>query len=650
MTPRRMVKVEDAVKVFTFVISMLGFLSVIRNVELSYSGAFAAFFLLALSFEHRRTFPLPRWLLTCLALCVILLTLLRINTDEFITLVVETLLILLAIKLLGDKKFRDYMQIYLISLFLLIGSALLSLDIDFLLYFVCMIFLVTVTVVLLTFYSQDNALTLPLSTVARIASKASLISVVAVPVTVLMFLLLPRTSYPIFHFLNRGAHASTGFTDRVSLGKITDIQEDTTVIFRAGMERVPEELLYWRGIVLDFFDGASWTSFRSDMPDEGRGRMGGRRQIRQTIYLEPYGNRYLFALDKPTGVSLRYARKTSAMSYILSEGIFRRIKYDSVSTLSDILPESEIDRSVYLQMPEKDFSRTRALVKNLSSGKTREEAAQAILRFLRSGEYQYSLKNLPVSDDPLEDFLFRSKYGNCEYFASAMAVMLRIAGIPARLIGGYKGGYYNGAGEYYVVPQKNAHVWVEAYFEKGAVVDSSGWLRMDPTPAGIENFVSGPSGAFFFKVRLLMDSMNYYWNALVINYDFSKQASLIQKLRSGIRNPGIHLPSKNRTTVVYSAVLACLVLAIVVIYRRAARRKTPHESILEDFLKKMGRHGYHKRSSEGLEEFVARVKEEKIKARASRFVQAFEGYYYRDERLGREECRELRLLLDIDRK
>jgi transglutaminase-like putative cysteine protease len=645
-----MIKIEDAVKVFTFVISMLGFLSVVRNVELSYSGAFAAFFLLALAFEYRRTFPLPRWLLTCLALSVILLTLLRINTDEFITLVVEALLILLAIKLLGEKKFRDYMQIYLISLFLLIGSALLSLDIDFLLYFVCMIFLVTVTVVLLTFFSQDNALTLPLPTVVRITSKSSLISVIAIPVTVLMFLLLPRTSYPIFHFLNKGAHASTGFTDRVSLGKVTDIQEDTTVIFRASMERVPEELLYWRGIVLDFFDGASWTSIQSDMPDDGRGRMGGRRQVRQTIYLEPYGNRYLFALDKPTGVSLRYTKKSSALTYALSESIFRRIKYDSVSALSDLLPEKEIDRSVYLQMPEKDFAQTRALVKNLSSGKSREETAQTILRFLRSGEYQYSLRNLPVSDDPLEDFLFRSKYGNCEYFASAMAVMLRIAGIPARLIGGYKGGYYNGAGEYYVVPQKNAHVWVEAYFEKGTLTDSSGWLRMDPTPAGIENFVSEPSGAFLFKVRLLMDSMNYYWNALVINYDFSKQASLIQKLRSGIRNPRIHLSSKSRMTVLYSAVLACLVLVIVVICRKVSRRKMPHETILEDFLKKMSRYGYDKRSSEGLEEFVARVKEERIKARASRFVQAFEGYFYRDKKLSREESRELRLLLDMDRE
>jgi len=269
---------------------------------------------------------------------------------------------------------------------------------------------------------------------------------------------------------------------------------------------------------------------------------------------------------------------------------------------------------------------------------------------LRSGEYQYSLKNLPVSDDPREDFLFRNKYGNCEYFASAMAVMLRIAGIPSRLVGGYKGGYYNNAGEYYVVPQKNAHVWVEAYLEKGAYRDNSGWLRMDPTPAGIENFVSGSSSDPFFRVKLLMDSMNYYWNALVINYDFSKQASLIQKLRSGIRNPRLHLSMKSKSAVLYSAALACFILVFLVIYRLAVRRKIPHEKILNDFLKRMGRHGYKKSSSEGLEEFVARIKDERIQEKASRFVQAFEGYYYRDKRISREDMRKLRLLLDVGKR
>lgn len=637
----RLIRIEDAVKVLTFAISALGFLSVVREVELLYSLAFASLFSLSVSFEYRRTFPLHGWLLACMAMGVILLTILRMNADEFISLVVGALLILLAIKLLGAKRFRDYMQIYLIALFLLIGSALLSVEIEFLVYFVCMIFLVTVTIVFLTYFSQDNTLALPVSAIARIASKASLISLIAIPATVVMFIILPRTSYPIFHFLNRGAHASTGFTDKVRLGNVSDIQEDTTVILRAHMERVQENLLYWRGIVLDNFDGTSWTSLHSGGPDSGRSPGMAGRQVKQTIYLEPYGNRYLFALDKPASLSLRYAKKTSALTYTLSENIFRRIRYESASTLSDLLPEQRIDRSAYLQMPEKTLAKTRDLVKTLSSGGTGEETAQAILLFLRDGEYRYSLKNLPVSGNPLEDFLFRYKYGNCEYFASAMAVMLRIAGIPSRVVGGYKGGYYNDAGEYYLVPQKNAHVWVEAYME------NRGWLRMDPTPAGIENFVSGPSSDLFFRVKLLMDSMNYYWNALVINYDFAKQVSLFHTIRSGIRNPRVRLSMKSETVVRYSAALLCLALVILVVCRMAVRKKVPHENILKDFLKRMGRYGYKKHRSEGLEEFVARIQDERMREKAFRFVRAFEGYYYRDKKLAREDVRRLKELLEM---
>jgi len=636
---RWLIRIEDAVKVFTFAISALGFLSVVRNVELAYSLAFASLFLLSVSFEYRRRFPPPGWLLACMALGVILLTVLRMNADEFVTLAVEALLILLAIKLLGTKRFRDYMQIYLIALFLLIGSALLSTDIEFLLYFLCMIFLVTVTVVLLTYFSQDNTLTLPASALARIASKASLISLIALPVTVVIFIILPRTAYPIFHFMNKGAHAITGFTDNVSLGKISDIQEDTTVILRAHMERVREDMLYWRGIVFDHFDGASWTSRQSEAPDEGKGRITGNK-INQTIYLEPYGNRYLFALDKPTSLSLRYAKKTSALTYALSERIFRRIKYESVSTLSELLPEQGIDRNVYLQMPERDLAQTRELVKTLSTGKTLEETATAILRHLRNGEYRYSLKNLPLSGDPLEDFLFRHKYGNCEYFASAMAVMLRIAGIPSRVVGGYRGGYYNNAGEYYLVPQKNAHVWVEAYLE------NKGWLRIDPTPAGLEGFVSGSSKDPFFRVKLLMDSMNYYWNALIINYDFTKQVSLFYKIKSGLKKPHFHFSFTGKTLVLYSSAFLCLALAVLVIFRLAFRRKAPYERILDDFLKRMGRHGYKKNRSEGLEEFVSRIQEGNLREKASRFVQTFEGYYYRDKKLSKEDMRKLRLLIN----
>lgn len=636
---QRLIRIEDAVKVLSFAIAFLGCLSVVRFVEPSYSLAFASFFLIAISFEYRRRFPLPGWLLTCLALSILCITALRMNAEDFITLTAGALLILLGIKLLGAKRFRDYMQIYLIALFLLIGSALLSTDIEFLLYLIGIIFLVTAAVVLLTYFSQNADLTLPASIIARIVSKTSLISIIAIPVTVVMFLILPRTSYPVFHFLNKGVHASTGFSDSVRLGKVSYIQEDSSVILRAHMERVGDDFLYWRGIVLDYFDGTSWTSLNSEVPDDGKRRLSGRRQIRQTIYLEPYGNKYLFALDKPTGLSLRYAKRTSALTYIFPDRVFRRVKYDAVSSLSDVLPEQGIDRSVYLQMPERELTRTRALVKTLSSGKDREATAAAVLRFLRHGEYRYSLTNLPLSDNPVEDFLFVSKYGNCEYFASAMAVMLRIAGIPSRVVGGYRGGYYNDTGEYYMVPQKNAHVWVEVY------LDNKGWLRIDPTPAGMENFVSGPSGDVLFRAKLLMDSMDYYWNAMVINYDFSRQASLFNQLKSAMKNPRLRLSPTKGTILWLSSAFLCLALIITALYLFSFRKTGPEKRILRVFLKKMDAHGYRKGRSEGLEEFVSRISNEEMRKRVFAFVTQFESSFYRDKKMTGTDLETLKRLL-----
>lgn len=632
------IRIEDAVKLLTFSVGLLGFFSAAKHVGMSWSLVFAALYLLSILVEYRRRFFIPRGLLTGIALCCIIVTVLRITADDFVSVVMEALLILLAIKLLGEKKFRDYMQAYVIALFLLIGSALLSVDIEFLFSFIGMFFLITVTVVLLTYFSQDPSLVLKVSVVFKIALRASLISFIAIPATFFMFLILPRTSYPVFHLMNKGTSELTGFSDTVRLGKVSDIQEDATVIFRVQTERVNETALYWRGIVLDYFDGSSWGSAHTERADEGKPlRIAGKR-VRQTIYLEPYGNRYLFALDKPSSLLLRYARKGSALTYYLPDNIFRRIRYETLSTLSDTLYEKDIDKELYLQLPERDLTKMRELVKKLSSGRTAEETIYAFLRFLRDGKYRYSLEKLPLSDNPVEDFLFRSGYGNCEYFASAMAVLLRIAGTPSRVVGGYRGGDYNEVGHYYIVTQKNAHVWVEAYLE------NRGWLRVDPTPAGIETSVSRTEKGLFFKTTLLLDAISYYWNALIINYDFTKQMTLFNKLKSGIKRPHLHISIKKESALRYSSILLCGAVIILTVYFAVFRRKPADEKILYDFLKRMERNGYSKRRSEGLEEFVSRIKDEGIREKASGFVREFEGYYYRDRRLSREDLRKLKEL------
>jgi transglutaminase-like putative cysteine protease len=631
------IKVESAVKVLTYLIVVIGASSVVRYIGLFYPLAFLCLFLLSLYLDYRRRFFVPRWLLTGAALSVIVITLFRVHTDDLVEVSLGALLILLAIKLLTDKRFRDYMQIYLIVLFLLTGSALLSLDIEFLFYLIALTFLVSVAMVLLTYCSQDSTLEMPAPSVRTIVLKSSLIPLLAIPMTLFMFIILPRTSYPLFYSLQRGSGAHTGFSDTVSLGNVSDIQEDPAVVLRAHMERVDENSLYWRGIVLDTFDGISWQSMHKELPDNHSPLLLSGKRIPQTIYLEPYGNKYLFALDKPSSISLRYVSRYRDLTHSFPFILSKRIRYETLSALSDVFGEREIDRSVYLQLPEGRLARTKELARSLSRT-TQEDTIQEMLNFLRNGAYRYSLQNLPLSNNPLEDFLFNHKYGNCEYFASAMAVMLRMAGIPSRVVGGYRGGYYNDAGEYYLVPQKNAHVWVEAYLESGK------WKRFDPTPAGIEHFVSFTRRDIFFKVRFFLDTINYYWNALVINYDFAKQMTLLQKLRS-FKRPKFHFSLSKEQMVRYSAGLLVFVFSALMIYLVTSKRRAPEEKLLEAFTRKMGKYGYRKALSEGLEEFVSRIEEAPLQERAHRFVREFERFYYKDIPLTRQEMKRLKCML-----
>lgn len=641
MQKNQTIKIELVLKILTYIAVTMGFLSVFKYVGLFYSAIFMLLYLLSLSLEYKKNFLLPRWLLNSFSISLIAVSFFRFVVDDFATVVAETLLILLAIKLLEDKKFRDYMQIYLLTVFLLAGSALLTLNVFFLLYLLCLIFLLAVALVMLAYYSEDSSLELGANILARIVYKILLIPLLSIPVTTLMFVVLPRTNIPVLNFLSRESNAKSGFSDTVTLGSVSNIQEDATAIFRAKTEKIDENYLYWRGVTLDYYDGKAWkNTFREAAERRGQPIEGQRMAVSQTIYLEPYENKYLFALDKPVAIALRNASWYSDFTYSLPDAISRRIRYEAVSSVSDVIPGELINRGKYLQLPDGNMQRTRELVKGLSPDGG-EAALKAILRFLKGGNYSYSLRNLPLSDNPLEDFLFAHRYGNCEYFASAMAIMLRIAGIPSRVVGGYRGGYYNEVGGYYLLLQKNAHVWVEAY------IDDKGWVRADPTPAVIEDFTSAARKGLVFKIKLLFDSIQYHWNTLIINYDFANQMSLFYKVRTGIKIPPFSLSAIKSKTALYFATALALLLAAIISYLLFSSRKSSEEKILNIFLKKLERRGYKKLKAEGLEEFVSKIADRRIMDRAFVFVREFEKSFYRDRKLTKDEIRKLKKIVKL---
>jgi hypothetical protein len=633
------IRIGHAVNTISYLIGIMAFVGIYEHIHSAYSVFFIFMLLTSLYFEYRKNYYIPRRALTAFSVLVILFFLYKFDSSELITQTLEALLVLLGIKFLEKKQVRDYMQIYAIALFLLSGVGLLTLGMAFVIYFLILLFLLSVAFVLLTYYAQDSSLEFSKGSMAKLVAKCLWIPLLAIPLSVVMFVILPRTQYPLLDFLNRPDRAKTGFTDRVRLGEVSNIQEDASIVFRANMEKVEEDILYWRGIALDYFDGTSWRSFekRLFVPNT-KTRIEGKR-IRQMIYLEPYQNVYLFGLDKPVFISTRYVKKYDDLSYSSSVYIDRRTKYEVLSIIGDVIGDENIDEKRYLQVPVNISSRIVGLVNSTTRGKEGPEKIGSLYAFLHDGEFKYSLQNLPLSKNPLETFLFDSKYGNCEYFASTFAIMLRIAGIPSRVIGGYRGGYYNDVGQYYLVPQKNAHVWVEAFLPQ------KGWLRYDPTPASMENFAFPLEGGSLLKARIFLDTVNYYWYAFIINYNLEKQISFLRKVRTGIKKPSLKLKF-NKDAFLKYLVIALLIAGTIIIIRLLIMPGQAREKkLLSAFLQKMEKHGYRKETSQGLEEFVSRIDDERLRKQASIFVRSFEEIYFRDKTFTRESISELRNIL-----
>lgn len=628
-----MARVETLLKTTTYLCALTAFGVVLPYLEPVYIAGFAVLFSMALLTEFKVLAPYPRWSLNLLSVPALLPSLFRIGPDFLVSPVLEGLSLLMAIKLLEDKKSRDYMQVYLVSIFLLVGSTLLSFSIVFLFYFSVIFMLSTFSLMLLACASRIPNFFLSKGNLLRLSAVALLICMFSVPVCAAIFVVLPRADFPILGLVNKTTAAQTGFSDSISLGDVSEIQEDSSVVLRAAMNEVSNPDLYWRGVVLDRFDGVSWKrSAGEDQEPPPLPKWG--MEVVQTIYLEPFESGYLFALDRPAVIypeKARRWRKSASGRYVAYN---QRIRYRAVSVATDFVPAASVDRERNVELPPGFSPRIVSFAKKAIEAGGDADPVRSIMKIFRSGEYEYSLKNLPSSDSPLEDFIFDHKHGNCEYFASALAVMLRSAGIPARLVGGYRGGYYNRTGKYYLVLQKNAHVWVEAY-------DSGGWRRLDPTPTGIRNAEYSPSG-LFLQLRLLFDTFNFYWDRFVISYDLSDQFALWGKMKSGFKNPRWDFGAGKIGRTNLPAIIPVLVF-IPLIYILARRfGKRPEQELIRLFLRRMVKMGYRRRVAEGLEEFVGRVDEPDLKSKAEDFVAGFQDIFYRDLKFTAEDVRRLK--------
>ena len=492
-----------------------------------------------------------------------------------VTALAHLIVFLSAVKLLQIKKDRDWVFLYLISFFEVLLAAGLSFSPTFLgtltLYLLCGLSAVTAFEIQkarrTVRHTETRLLVPPDSRVFKKArrpwrhTEAARLPLVALGLLVLifalalpLFLIAPRSGAAALTRSAGGVSNLIGFSENVTLGQIGTLKQDDGLVMRVRLENAePPRGLRWRGVALDEFTGFGWKkSPEARRPDafEQRGSFytfgttqAVHRLTTQTVFLEPLETPVLFAAPRVVALQgdLPFIRLDQEGSIQSRRHDFERLMYKAISDTEEP-PVEQLRNDMgpypasfkrYTQLPESLDPRIVQLARSMileAHARNRYDAAKAIEWQLQR-DYGYSLQLKATGQDPLADFLFNVKSGHCEYFATAMAVLLRTHGVAARVVNGFLPGEYNDAAGAYTVRQSDAHSWVEVYFP-----ESQAWVTFDPTPSAgrLEPVRTGLTG----QLQKYAEAMELLWFQYVVGYDKQEQRSLATTLHNQIFDYG----------------------------------------------------------------------------------------------------------------
>ena len=567
-------KSTHLLNITSFISAILAYLTVITYIGIYYNIFFIALYTFAIFNESYLHIKFPRLLLNISSIFLVILFSYKINMDTVNVVILRCLILLLLIKLITPKTDRDYLQIIALVFFLVAGAALINLNITYLILTLLVILISILQMLILSFYNFNEHYYFNKVTFTAIIKNFAYFTILLIPLTVLLFIIMPRSNYPFFDILNKQDKAISGFADSISLGKISNIDVDEGVAFRVKMSAINKKDLFWRGVELNTFEGDKWTYQK--LYENNKKWLENKKTIRQEIYLQPLGSKYILSLDKPAKViNERNNIIIKSHMLFLNRKVNKPIHYTAFSVPSEVIYQPIINKNAYTQLPVIN-KRIVELADHLK-GRSELETVQNTLKYLNSPEFKYVIEDLPVSNRPLYEFLFENKKGNCELFASAFAVMLRLNGIPVRLISGFYGGEYNSYFNYYAVFLKNAHVWAEVWID-------GRWIRINPSPVEI-----GPTfkEGYFKNIRMLIDSLQYYWTIYVINYDLEKQIKLFKKVKKPFANTSKIFRLKP-FAILFAIVIFSFMLVIVIVSIKNVNKKRSEKLIqlLENKIRK----------------------------------------------------------------
>lgn len=585
--------------------------------------------------DRREHYPFPTWLATLVALCGMAFYALQITRAEVAIPVVHAMVVLMIVRLLTPKQGRDYLQIFVLGLFILAGSSLIHLEIGFAFYLVLLVFAVTLGLVLLTVHVTDQKLAMTRPDLKKLIKIGLVLPALSLVLMVMFFFVLPRTRYPLWNFLNPSTKGVVGLAETVQPGSFSQISANQALAFRAeGPELAPEDR-YWRALVLNQPREGRWV--RVSPPPEGGAHFDGPPPVLFLIYPEPRTDRYLVTLDRPVLAGGVRNEQTVDQMFVARSAIDHRFRFEvRASPGARLKVHGEVDRDFYLQAPEVVSPRMRRLAADIggSPGDAGVRIA-ALAEFFRNQGLSYAQDDLPSGPDAIDAFLFEKKRGYCEFFASAYVTLARLAGVPARLVGGYYGGDYNPFGGYYQVGEDAAHVWVE-------VLDGdNAWQRVDPSQWAINaaTTLGARDREGLNALRQLADSLNYQWVQAIVVFDLEQQIELFRETAGRVRE----IRSLRMPAGWWKLVVGLLVGAALIGGGLSRRRVSREARLLEAFRARIAqRYGRELlRPGMGLAEIGDRLDS----AECREFARIYYGAVFRDRALTAEEVVRLQELL-----
>ena len=525
---------------------------------------------------------------------------------------VAMLAVLAGMKIAESRFLRDAFVVIFLGFFLVVTNFLYSESIPTGLYMLVVVAVLTGALVAVT--TESSAL-VP----QRQLGLAAVMLMQAVPLMLVAFLFFPRISGPLWGLPKDAFSARSGLSDTMTPGDISGLSLSNEVAFRVRFDgEIPENKdLYWRGPVLRRTDGRTWSAGESRRSPRPYGFAKRGKPVDYVVTLEPHQRRWLFALDLPATIPTM-ASMSAAFELRSVRRVRNRTRFRVRSYTDYRLPRiTDSELAENLELAEAAHPRTRQLALGWQHELgTPRAVVERALRYFQQQPFVYTLTPPLLDGDNVDGFLFETRQGFCENFASAFTVLMRAAGIPARVVTGYQGGELNELGNFLTVRQRDAHAWSEVWLG-----ETEGWVRIDPTGAvapsriesGMEAAIPRPIGPRALNIqpsepvrrawrnlRQGWEALNNAWNEWVLGYGPERQRRLLNQF-------GIDSTSFTRLAVWLIFCVLALLAAISLLLARRPRTRDPAIRAYRRFQNKLARVGLDRTPGEGPLDFSQRV-------------------------------------------